>query len=812
MIQCAIYQSERKIMQARNFTLHMMMNNSQCFQLTDHQQFSMDEIRVRFGLHHYARYFNVSATSLAKHVGPDSTYTYKDVLIEYFEILHAYLEGHFSKLEQPSADEIDAIKAKVGENITACSPGYFNRIQSIIAGIQLPKQFTDLLANYRKQLIERVCNDVDEVHAHNRFFRIANHYGFAIPYKADRDAHRGALTDTLIRNKINQQFNKEYTPNRIIEKLFLHIVNGFGYCGDKSKEDIGYTQGVYEEITNYFKDFFQDDTIGFDTVFLVDDDYKMTDINWLYISTRLITLMDDLGCFYDLNPSWSSTIGGYIPLFSWLTNTTPSHVIDSYNETILSEDVTLYFNPNDIANSRIAWKKDNDEEEITEAHGFIGARFNGTIPVLKKLNHDEISELIALVGERYINQKENLKAFYQSINHEQCEVISNTLFAKITQRIISLKSFLEYFPVLNDIHQQSLIEAICYDDNNYLSNLHNIESVIKILSADQINFLFSTMKNNSRNLVTMLDDADRNSKLFDQEILQSLAGTLRETIQLHADKDNLAKDFEKHVSSDDAQTAVAELFNDYLPRKKRFALKKRINYFHYEQAQNIVDNIADCDDADAVQKLIDAQFKEALSTCDGKFSVNRFLKSPFAKRIIYAGQLLSSEPTLTKNNFDSILSKRTFAGIRNYMKWNAHPRVNKKDIKTFRQTSATTMNNLDFKSLTDNPKVKRALFNLAFYSSKIKSGDKRLSLDSLIKTLSGKSTDDASTLIKTALKNDTLIKNTGLGFYKIFHSRPHKITNKEMGNRWARSTTEELLVQLDDALDSTDDKAVVIDL
>lgn len=147
-----------------------------------------------------------------------------------------------------------------------------------------------------------------------------------------------------------------------------------------------------------------------------------------------------------------------------------------------------------------------------------------------------------------------------------------------------------------------------------------------------------------------------------------------------------------------------------------------------------------------------------------------------------------------KNDFDDIL-KTSSSEILEYMNWTASPKYKANDIDSFKKTKSI-VKNLNFSTLSENENLKRALFKLAFYSSKVKNAKKKTALIALLKNLS-QHPNDAENIITEALKNKALINNTKFGFYKFFHSR---YKNKEMNNRWSRSTTEQLLIETQNAL------------
>jgi len=129
------------------------------------------------------------------------------------------------------------------------------------------------------------------------------------------------------------------------------------------------------------------------------------------------------------------------------------------------------------------------------------------------------------------------------------------------------------------------------------------------------------------------------------------------------------------------------------------------------------------------------------------------------------------------------------------LQWTAHPPLREHDIVNAFWYIREIFPKLD--GLRPSDDVGRALMHLAIYSEKLPDGVKKDDLKVFLNNLDGG--DDLGQKIETALTNNNLIRNTRFGFYKFFHSGPKHIENPYKNNRWARSTTEELLINLDTA-------------
>lgn len=125
--------------------------------------------------------------------------------------------------------------------------------------------------------------------------------------------------------------------------------------------------------------------------------------------------------------------------------------------------------------------------------------------------------------------------------------------------------------------------------------------------------------------------------------------------------------------------------------------------------------------------------------------------------------------------------------IQQYMKWTAFPKISEQKIAQNIVKAKDSIKGLNFDKLTQNPEIKRTLFNLIFYMNTLPAKNKKKEeLQKFITELSNVSLEDASKMCSTALKdNDILVKNRAIfGGYKFFHSLPNKIINKIEMTDW----------------------------
>ncbi len=170
----------------------------------------------------------------------------------------------------------------------------------------------------------------------------------------------------------------------------------------------------------------------------------------------------------------------------------------------------------------------------------------------------------------------------------------------------------------------------------------------------------------------------------------------------------------------------------------------------------------------------------------------------------------SSTPDETPNStpfpFNRILGPKDDKALIEYMQWKAWPPINAKKTKNhwFRSEVTRYTQNLQIENLLKDQEVQRTLFNFAVYRATMRLGEsqdnKRKKMDELLQSLNGKSLEEADEIIDAALQDEVLIENTGFGFFRFFHSIPLGVHNGQMDDLFARSTTEELLIELSHAL------------
>jgi len=118
------------------------------------------------------------------------------------------LDATFLQNPEVSDDTKTLISTKLMEEMSACTPGFHNRVQMLLMTQGVAKSFSDMLRAVRQDIVERTAvNNLhhtpvgNEVHAHNDFYTIASQRYNISAINAD-DPHRGSLSNQQIKDKL----------------------------------------------------------------------------------------------------------------------------------------------------------------------------------------------------------------------------------------------------------------------------------------------------------------------------------------------------------------------------------------------------------------------------------------------------------------------------------------------------------------------------------------------------------------------------------------------------------------------------------
>ncbi len=232
-----------------------------------------------------ATLLGVTNQALTKHIGKNSTYTFKKQLIESISIIYWYLNGDLEK--KPSDNERTAIIAQCAEDIENCTPGFHNRINLAVASLSKPNNLAELLYSVRENIIYKAATKLtDDVHATNRFTHVAYKHSFGVLPNFDSDVYTGGIEEDDILYVLEKTFKKEYHALKLpflLCKQAQSLCTPLGYVGKKDSLN-PYTYGIYGTIETELRKFLP--KLDREKLFIIDEDYNILDINWSYIKQQ----------------------------------------------------------------------------------------------------------------------------------------------------------------------------------------------------------------------------------------------------------------------------------------------------------------------------------------------------------------------------------------------------------------------------------------------------------------------------------------------------------------------------------------------
>src|SRR3990167_1723124 len=228
--------------------------------------------------------------NLNVHIGEKATYAAKQNLIEGLQFIYGVLSGRIILDEKKaiSANLREAIIAKLHEEIKACTPGYHDRVNEVLAWFNVPQSLDDYLTAIRTEIVREIAISISsDVHVSNRFLNVASTCGFGVKPINTEDAFTGHIEDSYIINTLNDQFPKKYTPFLILENIINRIKTVFNILNYHGLEPNGYSNGEYDAFRDAFikLGLIDPNTTALSIMQVGGDlnedlDVKCTDINW----------------------------------------------------------------------------------------------------------------------------------------------------------------------------------------------------------------------------------------------------------------------------------------------------------------------------------------------------------------------------------------------------------------------------------------------------------------------------------------------------------------------------------------------------
>ncbi|OGT30374.1 MAG: hypothetical protein A3E87_01430 [Gammaproteobacteria bacterium RIFCSPHIGHO2_12_FULL_35_23] len=232
-------------------------------------------------------------TELVRHLGPDATYCKKEALKSKLKIIYARLLGLFdTELGKLSVDEKEAIKTKITDSITECTPGFHNRVNFIALGFSISRTLTDLLYDIRFGIVEAtvygaIPRGSIDVHVHNNFFTIASELYGIYPINRE-DVYSGEVSSVVIRATLKSEFESKYVPHILFDSLIERMTNILSRVGYTGKKKPGfYTHDQYSKFIDTLEMIFEI-RLNPEEIFCTNGDGNVIDLNWTAIKKQLL--------------------------------------------------------------------------------------------------------------------------------------------------------------------------------------------------------------------------------------------------------------------------------------------------------------------------------------------------------------------------------------------------------------------------------------------------------------------------------------------------------------------------------------------
>ncbi|HLB56236.1 MAG TPA: hypothetical protein VJK30_02760 [Coxiellaceae bacterium] len=142
----------------------------------------------------------------------------KPALIEKLKIIYHRLSGNLdSQLGKLTSDMREQMLSQLDEDIIACTAGFHNRVNLIVASMQLPSSLSELLCKVRQSLVENAGAATGGIHTWNRFTRLAKEQGYGVKINLESDRYINdpgivELRDDTITKKLKEKFESEFRP------------------------------------------------------------------------------------------------------------------------------------------------------------------------------------------------------------------------------------------------------------------------------------------------------------------------------------------------------------------------------------------------------------------------------------------------------------------------------------------------------------------------------------------------------------------------------------------------------------------------
>lgn len=234
---------------------------------------------------------------LEVHLGEASTFSSKPQLLESFGMLYAIFIH-----PSTSVYKKHLIASRIAEDVHECSPGFTNRVNTIIILCNMPQNLDELMAQARFKLVDRlasiiVAQNPQGIHVHNRVIEVARGAGFGIWFINENDVHFSVgsqdLSDNAIKENVQTGFANHFQLFGLLNALCMELealMADLGYLGKLESEN-GYKKQEYDAFVECIKLFIP---IPMENLLEVDAmSDKVTNINWQNVKRAYLQKLRD---------------------------------------------------------------------------------------------------------------------------------------------------------------------------------------------------------------------------------------------------------------------------------------------------------------------------------------------------------------------------------------------------------------------------------------------------------------------------------------------------------------------------------------
>ena len=226
------------------------------------------------------------------HIGPESTYSKREELIQGLKEIYLCLVNQSKKIL--SEEEKQMLLLTISASTDACSPGFHNRIMDAQQFIQLPCSLEQFMLQIRTEIVDKAARRFSsDVHDHNKIFLCARSiFGVNVANDSDPYIHNNpSLNIEEVHLYLDEQFKRHYQPlqltSQIEQKLVKIFHQQFGYAGF---QEAGYDEALYQQTLSYLNQIFRNPNLSITDYFVIDG-IKTQDINWTKIRLSIVEYM-----------------------------------------------------------------------------------------------------------------------------------------------------------------------------------------------------------------------------------------------------------------------------------------------------------------------------------------------------------------------------------------------------------------------------------------------------------------------------------------------------------------------------------------